>query len=263
MTLRAFALSLILHIVLLGLLIVSFDFPRRELAIPPQDIMKAIAVDSRQVDREIARLRDIEQQKQQAERKKEQELERKVRELEAKAHAAERQRTEEEQRLAELSARKEKERQEADAEQKRVEELRKQKEELEKKQQAEEVARKKKEADEAAKRKQAEEQKAMEAAQAAKDRGIVNEYIGRITRAVQAKYYLTRTDFPERLVCTLAIRLTPGGEVISVAIRSSSGNPVFDERAKSAVYGASPLPVPDDARVFEKFFREINFVFEP
>lgn len=263
MTLRAFALSLVLHVVMLGLLVFSFDFRRKELVIQPQDVMQAVSVDSRQVEQEVNRLREIEQEKKAAERKRGQELEAKVRDLERKAKAAEAQRTEEEARLAELSEKKEKERQEAAAEEKRVEELRQEKEDLEKKKKAEDEARRKKAADEAAKKKAAEEQKAKEAAQAAKDKGVVNEYVGRIKQSVQANYFLAKADFPAGLQCTLNIRLTPSGEVISVSIKRSSGHQAFDDRAKSAVYGASPLPVPKDTRVFESFFRDIDFVFDP
>jgi colicin import membrane protein len=260
MTPRSFSLSLVLHIVLLGLLVISFDLGRREIVVEPQEVMKAVSVDSRQVDQEINRLREIEQQKQQAERKKQQELQRKVRELEAKARAAEAQRTEEEKRLADLAERKEKERQEADAEQKRVEELKKQKEELEKKKVAEEAARKKEEAEEAARKKQAEEQKAKEAAQAKQDLTLIEQYSARIRAAIAQQF--NTAGLPAGLSCVLFIRMVPGGEVVAARIEKSSGNDVFDQRAETAVFRASPLPVPADGRVFEKM-REIRLRFAP
>jgi colicin import membrane protein len=260
MTLRAFALSLLLHAVALGLLVVSFDFRRQELVIQPQDVMQAVSVDSRQVEREIQRLRDIEQEKQQAERKREQELEAKVRELERKAKAAERQRSEEERRLAEIAEKKERERREAEAEQKRVAELKRQKEELEAKKKAEEEARRKKEAEEAAKKKAEEERRAKEAAQAKADATLINQYAARIRNAIAQQF--NTVGLPPGLSCVLFIRMVPGGEVVEARIEKSSGNDVFDRRAEAAVFQASPLPAPEDQRVFEKM-RQIRLTFAP
>jgi colicin import membrane protein len=53
-----------------------------------------------------------------------------------------------------------------------------------------------------------------------------------------------------------------GGKVVEATIAKSSGNALFDQRAENAVYLASPLPVPEEIRVFEKM-RSIRFTFEP
>lgn len=260
MTLRAFALSLVLHVVMLGLLVFSFDFRHEELVIQPQDVMQTVSVDSRQVEQEISRIREIEQEKQAAEKRREQELEAKVKELERKAKAAATQRTEEEKRLVELAERKEQERQEAEAEEKRVAELKKETEALEKKKQAEEEARRKKEAEEAAKKKAAEEQRAKEAAQAKQDATIINQYAARIRSAIAQQF--NTVGLPPGLSCVLFIRMVPGGEVVEARIEKSSGNEVFDRRAEAAVFQASPLPAPEDQRVFEKM-RQIRLTFAP
>lgn len=252
-TLRAFVLSLILHAVALALLVFSFDFREQELVIQPQDVMRAVSVDSREVEKEIGRLRDIEQ-------KKEQELERKVRDLEARARAAEQQRSSEEKRLAELEQKKVKEREQAEAEQKRLAELRKQNEELEKKKQAEEEARRKKETEEAAQKQRAEREKAKADADAKRDATLIEQYIARV-RAVISQQFNT-VGLPPGLSCVLFIRTVPGGEVVAARIEKSSGNDVFDRRAEAAVFQASPLPVPGDPRVFEKA-REIRITFAP
>ena len=62
--------------------------------------------------------------------------------------------------------------------------------------------------------------------------------------------------------CVIQIRMLAGGQVAEVAIIRSSGNALFDSRAETAVRAASPLPVPDNARLFEKM-RNIRFTFEP
>jgi colicin import membrane protein len=249
MTLRAFVLSFILHVVMLGLLVFSFDFQKKELVIQPQDVMKAVSVDSKQVEKEISRLRDIDQKKEQAEKKKQQDLEQKVRELEAKAHAAEKQRTSEEKQLAELEQKKEKERKQAEEEQKKLADLKQQNEELEKKKKQE-----------ALKKKQAEEQKAKEAAQAKQDNSVIAQFSARIRAAIAQQF--NTVGLPPGLSCVLFIRMVPGGEVVEARIEKSSGNEVFDRRAEAAVYQASPLPVSEDPRVFEKM-RQVRLTFAP
>ena len=67
---------------------------------------------------------------------------------------------------------------------------------------------------------------------------------------------------PPRLSCTFLIRMVPGGEVVGVQVEKSSGNPVFDQRARDAVYQASPLPVPAEQRLFEKM-RDLRLEFAP
>lgn len=260
MTLRAFALSLVLHILMLGLLVFSFDFRKQELVIQPQDVMQAVSVDSRQVEQEISRIKEIEQEKKSAEKKREQELEAKVKELERKAKAAAEQRNEEEKRLAELSEKKEKERQEADAEEKRVEELKKQKQELEEKKKAEEEARRKKEADEAAKKKRAELEQIKKEEQDQNDAKVIAGLQSPIKAAISKNFNIV--GLPPGLSCTFLIRVVPGGEVVGVQVEKSSGNPVFDQRARDAVYQASPLPVPSDPRIFEKM-RNFRLEFAP
>jgi colicin import membrane protein len=42
----------------------------------------------------------------------------------------------------------------------------------------------------------------------------------------------------------------------------SSGNPVFDRSAESAVYKAAPLPQPSDPKAAEAL-RDFQFIFKP
>jgi colicin import membrane protein len=56
--------------------------------------------------------------------------------------------------------------------------------------------------------------------------------------------------------------MVPGGDVVLAQVVTSSGNSIFDRRAEIAVKKASPLPVPDDSRVFE-MMRDINLTFQP
>jgi colicin import membrane protein len=56
--------------------------------------------------------------------------------------------------------------------------------------------------------------------------------------------------------------MIPGGDVADARVIKSSGNSVFDSRAEIALKRASPLPVPDNPRIFAKM-REIRLTFAP
>ena len=75
--------------------------------------------------------------------------------------------------------------------------------------------------------------------------------------------WLRPAGLPEGLQCTLMVRLDPFGEVLEARIVRSSGNPLFDRSAEAAVKKASPLPVPSDVTIYNRFFREFQFLFRP
>lgn len=58
------------------------------------------------------------------------------------------------------------------------------------------------------------------------------------------------------------IRLAPTGAVLDVRLVRSSGDPVLDRSAQSAIYKASPLPVPVNPDAFN-VFREISLTVRP
>ncbi len=60
----------------------------------------------------------------------------------------------------------------------------------------------------------------------------------------------------------LLIQLAPGGIVLHVNILKSSGNPILDRSAMTAVWKASPLPVPNDSEAFGKF-RQLHLTVRP
>lgn len=63
----------------------------------------------------------------------------------------------------------------------------------------------------------------------------------------------------------VSVRLTlvPTGEVVQVEVVESSGNRALDRSVEQAVKRASPLPVPQDIRVFEQQFRSFTMNFRP
>ena len=56
------------------------------------------------------------------------------------------------------------------------------------------------------------------------------------------------------------VSLLPTGEVLTVRMRKSSGNKDYDEAVERAILGASPLPKPDDPRLFQ---RQLELTFRP
>jgi colicin import membrane protein len=56
------------------------------------------------------------------------------------------------------------------------------------------------------------------------------------------------------------VTLIPSGDVISVRLKKSSGHKAYDEAVERAILGASPLPKPEPASLFE---RQLELRFRP
>jgi len=100
-TLSSGVLSLILHLVVGALLILSFDFtskPKTQTRIDV-NVVEAVVVDKKQVELELARIRKIEEDKHKKEKKRLDDLEQKAKNLEKK-------RKDEEIKLAEAKKKK-------------------------------------------------------------------------------------------------------------------------------------------------------------
>ncbi len=85
-------------------------------------------------------------------------------------------------------------------------------------------------------------------------------------QAIQAqvsKYWQYPPSARRAMEVVLEIKLIPTGEVIDVKVVHSSGNVALDRSARQALVKASPLPVPDDIRLFEKYFRTLTMPFRP
>lgn len=67
----------------------------------------------------------------------------------------------------------------------------------------------------------------------------------------------------EDMFVEMRIQLVPTGELVGVALVTSSGNSVFDRSALLALEKASPLPVPEDPAIFDRYFRHIKLKFSP
>jgi colicin import membrane protein len=282
---RAVMYAVLMHLILLALLVFSLDWTPK-ISHPPgiKVPIEATLVDQRQLDA-IAEKKRAEQQKiEDARRQAELAEQRKIEaqrkaELEAKrkAEQAAKQKAEaERKRKAELEAKKKaeleaKQKAEQAAKEKAAAEAKK-KAEAEAKKKAEAEARKKAAAEAKRKEEEAQRREAEQALQsqlaaeqagieAARVQGKVEEYIGYIQERIQ-RSWLRPPGSPAGLSCVVQVGLIPGGEVARVQIVRSSGDPVFDRSVESAVYKASPLPLPPDAALF-KHFRDLHLIFKP
>jgi colicin import membrane protein len=281
---RPFIYALLVHLGLLAVLIFSLDWTS---TVKPSTSRKhapiqAVAVDARQLDAELQRKQQLEEQKRRAEQDKLKQLE--------EQKEAERKRVEAQKRQAELKRKQEQEaKRKAEAEKKRQSELAlKKKAEAEKKRKEEEArkkaeAEKKRKEDEARKKAEAEQKRKAEearrkaeqelqarlAAEQAREAAqrqsamqrMVDEYVLYIQEKVQRSWIRPPSSGSE-LSCTVEVRLIPSGEVIDAQIVRSSGNSAFDRSVEAAVFKASPLPVPPDPDVMEQF-RSLRFEFKP
>jgi len=251
--------SVLLHAVLALLLVMNFQLLPHKPVKPVQSvsIVKTVTVDSAKVDAELERLRNIEKKKESEQRRREEELKSRLEELRKKTAVVESKRKEEEKRLADIELKKEAEEEKAAELKKKTEEEKKKKAEEEKKRKAEQ---KRKEDEELLKKQMEQEQREQDAERLRGEQRELDLYAARINDAIRREF--NTAGLPPGLSCVLQIRMIPGGEVVAVRVSKSSGNPVFDRRAEVAVSKAAPLPVPENARLFEKM-REINLTFAP
>ncbi len=91
--------------------------------------------------------------------------------------------------------------------------------------------------------------------------GLSDKYKAAIIQAI-SEQWLVPQNLPKNILCVLDIRVAPGGVVLDVTVKKSSGNPVLDNSAMAAVKKASPLPVPTDPSLFDAF-RTITLTVKP
>ena len=91
--------------------------------------------------------------------------------------------------------------------------------------------------------------------------GEINRYKALILAAI-GQQWLVPGGVNKALSCVYQVHLAPGGVVLGVTLLRSSGNVALDQSAKTAIYKASPLPVPHDSRAFDQF-RELKLTVSP
>lgn len=89
----------------------------------------------------------------------------------------------------------------------------------------------------------------------AKQAQILDE-IAKYKALIQAKIrsrIVMPPDLPGNPMVEFRVTLLPGGDVLNVDMRRSSGFTVFDDAVERAVYLAKPLPLPPDPALFREF----------
>lgn len=95
-----------------------------------------------------------------------------------------------------------------------------------------------------------------------KEQDEVQEFIGLIQQTI-SRNWVRPPSARTGMVVTLRINLLPGGELNSVNVIESSGNPSFDRSALAAIQKAGRFPVPTDPAKFDRYFRSLKLRFNP
>lgn len=90
---------------------------------------------------------------------------------------------------------------------------------------------------------------------------VVDEFIGKIRAKIRRNIILPR-DVPEKAQAEFNVTLLPGGSVLNARLIKPSGDPAYDAAVERAIFKASPLPLPDDAALFNRF-RQLHLKFNP
>jgi colicin import membrane protein len=138
---------------------------------------------------------------------------------------------------------------------------------------AAEEARKREEAQKAAEQKQeaqriADAQAAQQKAELAKQQEqaaalgkLIDEYRAKIQSKIRRNIVQPQT-VSEDARAEFLVTLLPGGDVLTAKLIKSSGNKAYDDQVERAILKSTPLPVPPDVQLFNRF-RELDLTFKP
>ena len=87
----------------------------------------------------------------------------------------------------------------------------------------------------------------------------LNRYTDAITRKVRQNWILPH-DLEGNPEAIFDVVQLPTGEILSVKLARSSGNPLYDAAVERAILKSSPLPLPEPRSLFE---RQLKLTFRP
>jgi colicin import membrane protein len=99
------------------------------------------------------------------------------------------------------------------------------------------------------------EQQQLQTAKKHYKQGVVNKYNALIKAAIK-KHWQPPQNSDSNTQVTLQLQLNNRGDVVNASVQQSSGNAALDRSAITAIYKASPLPMPKKAslrQLFQKF----------
>jgi colicin import membrane protein len=136
-----------------------------------------------------------------------------------------------------------------------------------------EEARKKAEAKKAAEQKReaqrvAEQQAAQRQAELAKQEEqaaalgkLIDEYKAKIQSKIRS-HIVQPPNVQDDARAEFLVTLLPGGPVLKVELKKSSGNRLYDDAVERAIRRSDPLPLPQDVSLFNRF-RVLDLTFKP
>jgi colicin import membrane protein len=81
---------------------------------------------------------------------------------------------------------------------------------------------------------------------------LIDEYKARILARIKRNIVMP-PDLPGNPVAEFDVTVLPGGDVLDVKLRRSSGFATFDSAVERAIYLSKPLPLPPDPALFPQF----------
>ena len=259
-------MSIIIHVLIFGGLFVAFDFSRPVIPVMPLAIQATLVTEDSSPppppivepeptpepepepepvpDDGAAERARLEEEKRLADLRAEQERIRLQQE-------ADRKRREEEEAERRRRQEEETERLRAEAERKRLEDLERQRAENER-------LRREAEAAEIERRRQ-QEIDAEQNRLAAMEANEMAVWVFALQQAIR-RNYVEPASAPIDLECIVDVRQLSGGVVANVSIGRCNGDAAVQRAIEAAVYKASPLPAPDNPRIFE---RDLRITFKP
>ncbi len=97
--------------------------------------------------------------------------------------------------------------------------------------------------------------------QAAATGRTLDEYKAKIMAKIRRNVVMP-PDVVDSARAEFSVTLLPGGAVLQVNLKKSSGNAAYDNAVERAILKSDPLPLPPDVALFNRF-RELNLVFKP
>jgi colicin import membrane protein len=258
------AISVLLHLALLGLLILNLNLMPRRQQMPVRLAIQATVVDGTAM-RQRAAERDR-QKREAAERLRQQEADRQqyvADQRQADERQAQQRQIEDQKRKeqAEVERRDQAKRQQ-DVEKARQAKLEQQRLDAEQQKQAAADARRKADAERRAAQSKADLARQMaeeENLVAAADSGELDQYMEVIRQKVRRNWTQPASARPGDS-CDVRVQQIPGGEIVSAVATNCTGDAAFARSVEAAVLRSSPLPPPPNPALFE---RNLLFNFKP
>jgi colicin import membrane protein len=90
---------------------------------------------------------------------------------------------------------------------------------------------------------------------------LIDEYKAKIQSKIR-RNVMQPPNVSEDARAEFLVTLLPGGPVLTTKLIKSSGNKAYDDAVERAILKSSPLPLPPDVQLFNRF-RELDLTFKP